>query len=288
MIDETTVDQATEQSMEERLASKFAHLDAQHAQEPASTDADLAELEWDGATYRVPAKLKDAFMRNEDYTRKTQALADERKTMEQLRELSQTRQMDAVFNESIEAERQEIAMIDAYMKQAKRVDLSQMDLMAIYRRNAELEELKERKEGLKAAIDEKRGAFNTQRQAKIAELKGKSREAASRSIQGFSEQTEAEVRKFALTEGLAEAEIDNVMLDPRSTKILWKAMQFDKVQAGTKKVDQTVKALKPGVAGERMPAERASKLNYQKAMKDAKTSAQKANVIEQRLSGIFR
>jgi len=70
-------------------------------------------------------------------------------------------------------------------------------------------------------------------------------------------------------------------------KILWKAMQFDKVQAGTARVDTATKTLKPGAASNRMPAEVAQKLNFNKAMKSAQTSSEKARVIEARLAGMF-
>jgi hypothetical protein len=40
------------------------------------------DIEHDGTTYRVPAALKDSFLRNADYTQKTQALAKDRRALE--------------------------------------------------------------------------------------------------------------------------------------------------------------------------------------------------------------
>lgn len=291
MIDETVVDQAEPQSMTDRIANKFGFPGADQAEAEANAvqpvESDLAQLEWDGATYQVPSKLKDAFMRNEDYTRKTQDLAEARKAVDQLREISQTKQMDGAFAESIAPDMQQVAMIDAYLAQVAKMDMSNMSMEAVFRQKMEIDGLKERKAEIKQAITEKRGAFNQSIADRIKDLRGKSRELASKSIQGFNEQIEADVRKFAAAEGLAEPEIDNVLLDPRSMKILWKAMQFDKVQAGTIKVDTATKTLKPGAASNRMPAEVAQKLNFNKAMKAASTSGEKARVIEARLSGMF-
>ena len=292
MADEEVIDQAETQSMADRIASKYGFPGANQAEAEAeavqTTESDLAELEWDGAKYQVPTKLKDAFMRNEDYTRKTQELAEQRKSVDQLREISQTRQMDSVFAEQIQPDMQQVAMIDAYLQQVAKMDMSNMSMEAVFRQKMEIDGLKERKAELKEAIANKRTQFNQGVQERIKELRGKSRELASKSIQGFNEQIEAEVRKFASAEGLAEPEIDNVLLDPRSMKILWKAMQFDKVQAGTVKVDTATKTLKPGAASNRMPAEVAQKLNFNKAMKGAQTSGEKARVIEARLSGMFQ
>jgi len=291
MIDDTAVDQPATESIQDRIASKFGFPGANQAEADAdavqTSEADLAELDWDGAKYQVPVKLKDAFMRNEDYTRKTQELAEQRKSVDQLREISQTRQMDSLFAEQIQPDMQQVAMIDAYLAQVAKMDLSNMSMEAVFRQKMEIDGLKERKAELKEAISGKRTQFNQSVADRIKELRGKSRELASKSIQGFNEQIEAEVRKFAAAEGLAEPEIDNVLLDPRSMKILWKAMQFDKVQAGTVKVDTATKTLKPGAASNRMPAEVAQKLNFNKAMKGAQTSGEKARVIEARLAGMF-
>jgi len=294
MADETVIDQAETQSIQDRIASKFGFPGATEAETQvdavATDDSGLAELEWDGAKYQVPVKLKDAFMRNEDYTRKTQDLAEQRKSVDQLREISQTKQMDAIFADTIQPDMQQIAMIDAYLAQVAKIDLSNMGMEAVFRQKMEIDNLKERKTEIKQSISEKRAQFNQSVADRIKDLRGKSRELAAKSIQGFNEQTEAEVRKFASGEGLAEPEIDNVLLDPRSMKILWKAMQFDKVQAGTARVDTATKTLKPGAASNRMPAEVAQKLNFNKAMKAAKetnNSGQVARVIEARLSGMF-
>lgn len=291
MIDEAGIDQPETESIQDRIASKFGFPGANQEEAEATSvqapESDLAELDWEGVKFQVPSKAKDAFMRNEDYTRKTQELAEQRKAVDQLREISQTKQMDAVFQDSVQAEMQQAAMIDAYLTQVKKTDMSQMSIDQVLRQKMEIDGLKEQRDELRKSIGEKRAQFNDSVTARIKELRGKSRELASKSIQGFNEQMEADVRKFAAAEGLAEPEIDNVLLDPRSVKILWKAMQFDKVQAGTVKADNAVKALKPGAASNRMPPETVQKLNFNKAMKAAPNSSQKARVIEARLAGMF-
>src|SRR5882672_4989297 len=121
MADEAVIDQAETQSIQDRIASKFGFPGATEAETQVEAvtqdDSGLAELEWDDAKYQVPVKLKDAFMRNEDYTRKTQDLAEQRKSVDQLREISQTKQMDAIFADTIQPDMQQIAIIDAYLAQ---------------------------------------------------------------------------------------------------------------------------------------------------------------------------
>ena len=294
MTDET-VDQAPEQSMAERIASKFGITpDDQPAEvaEVVETDSGLAELDWDGQKIQVPKALKDAFMKNEDYTRKTQELSQQRQALDQVRSIAETAKLDSAFSSSVAAEQNQIAVIDAYLKQAGQLDWSQMSTDQMLRHKVEIDNIKEQRAALASSVAEKRSAFQEQMKAKIQELRGKSRELASKSIEGFSEETEKEMRTFASSQGLAEPEIDNVLLDPRSYQIIWKAMQFDKVKAGTgKAVEAAQKVLRPGAASNKMPAEVAQKLNFNKAMKVAKetgSSAKVANVIEQRIQGLFK
>lgn len=51
--------------------------------EDGQPEDDTEEVDWDGAKYRVPKPLKDALLRQADYTRKTQELAEQRRTVEQ-------------------------------------------------------------------------------------------------------------------------------------------------------------------------------------------------------------
>lgn len=303
MTTETLTDQAEPQSVSDRIASKFGFPSAkgvpeQTASEDGSQDGysaaepDLFELNFDGETFKVPSKLKDAFLRNEDYTRKTQELAEQRRAVEHTRELAQTKQLEAVFSESVAQETKELAIIDAYLQQASKVDWAQMTTDQILRHKVEIDAIKERRESIKAEIDGKRAKFSDEVNTKLKELRGKSRELVSKKINGFSEETESAMRKYAVAEGLSELEVDNVLLDPRSAQLIWKAMQFDQVKAGTTKAaEATTKAarvLKPGGAGESQSAQNISNMNFAKAMKAAgNNSSAKARVIEDRLAGVF-
>src|SRR5256885_4430280 len=295
MTEATATDQATEQSVEDRIAARFGGLPGQ-AEETSTEDSqtetvpDFAELDWEGQKIKVPVGLKDAFMRNEDYTKKTQELAEQRRSLDQMRELAQQGQLNSTFIESIAPEQQEIAVIDAYLQQAGKLDWSQMSTDQMLRHKVEIDSIKERRAQLTTTIGEKRAKFTSEMKAKIDELRGKSRELASKSIAGFTEETEKAMRAYARSEGLSDAEIDNVLLDARSYKVIWKAMQYDKVQAGVGKATTAAqKVVRPGAGSERMPQATADKLNFNKAMKAAKPSGSGAvaRVIETRLEGMF-
>lgn len=284
-------DQASEQSVMERLASKFGVTDETETGEPqevAEVVSDLAELDWEGEKYQVPVKLKDAFMKNDDYTRKTQELAEQRRTLDHVRSTAEQRQLAASFHESIQAETKELNVIDAYLAQASKVDWSGMSTDQMFRQRMELDGIKERRQDLQRAIADKEGKFQSDLKTRLADIRAKTRELASKSITDFNDDTEKSMRAFAATEGLGESEMDAILLDPRSYKVVWKAMQFDKIQKSAGKATEAVgKVLRTGPASERMPASKVNQLNFNKAMKGAKTSGQKAQVIETRLAGMF-
>ena len=289
-------DETPEQSAEERIAAKFG-FPGQTQTEPETPEAvetvaeaepTEAEIEWGGEKFTIPLKLKDAFLKNEDYTKKTMELAEQRKALDQNRELMTRAQIDAAFQESIAPEKNQLSVIDAYLSQASKIDWSRMSMEQMFKQRLEIDQVKEQRATLKESVDGKRAKFQQDMQTKLSELKAHSRELAAKSIPNYNEETERSIRSYAATEGLSESEIDSVLLDPRSAKVLWKASQFDKVKAGTARaVAAAERVVRPGVASEKMPEAVRAKLEMRKAMAKATTSGQKAQLIEQRLVGVF-
>lgn len=90
---------------------KLAGLDAQEG-EPETVD-----IEIDGKTYKVPAEIKDGYLRQADYTKKTMTVAEEKRQLaeakaaiEELGNLSKER-LDTVTG--VVAARQELARLEA-------------------------------------------------------------------------------------------------------------------------------------------------------------------------------
>lgn len=292
MIDDTAIDQPEPESMESRIANSLGlgaigqgDPDAEPAEKP---EPEFAEIELDGEKYSIPAKLKDGFMKSEDYTRKTQDLAEQRRQYEHVKEIAQTASLERSFIDSIAGEREEMAVIDAYLKQTQQFNWANMSTEQMMRQKMEIDSIKERRQALDGSVRAKRQQFDETVKSKVSELKGKARELATKNITGFSEATEKSMRDYAKGEGLTEPEIDNILLDPRSFRVIYKAMQFDKVAAAAKEpVKSTKTVLKSGGTTDKMPASRAAELTFNKAMKSATTSGQKARVIEQRLANKF-
>jgi hypothetical protein len=283
-------------SIEDRISAQFGGLPQAEVTEEVVEEAvevsDLVDLEWEGQSFKIPQAIKDAVMRTDDYTRKTTELSEQRKEIETIRDLVRAGQLESVFSESIAPERQKMELIDAYLKQAAQIDLSNSSMEQIFRHKMEIDSVKEQRASLKESIDQKRAAFQDEQKARIKDLRGKSKEIAAKRIGEFGEETEKAMVKWAVSEGFTESEADQVMLHPLSAVTLWKAMQFDKIKAGTTQAaERATKAppsLKPGAASERMPAKTIANLNLQKALKAAgNDSNAKARAIEGNLMARF-
>ncbi len=84
--------------------------------ESEEAEEETAEIERDGKTFKIPAALKDDFLRQADYTRKTQELAETRKEL-----ASHIEQAKQASEGEINARAKAVA-IDAAIKQYENVD----------------------------------------------------------------------------------------------------------------------------------------------------------------------
>lgn len=78
---ETAAEPAAESAPEAPPVEAEGEAQPEEGQEPPPTAEELAEIELEGKQYKVPAALKDGYLRQADYTRKTQAIAQEAKVV---------------------------------------------------------------------------------------------------------------------------------------------------------------------------------------------------------------
>jgi hypothetical protein len=109
MLDESEQENQAE-TTDEDLTPDIPTEDAeeQQAEPDESGDEELVETEFEGKRYKVPAELKEALLRQSDYTRKTQEVAEMRRTVEQQAQLFQQQQQVFASNFDKAAELKEI------------------------------------------------------------------------------------------------------------------------------------------------------------------------------------
>lgn len=213
-------------------------------------DADdgLVEAEYDGKTYRLPPELKDALLRNADYTRKTQEVAEQRRYVEQQHESLQAVQhaMNATFDKAVELREM----------QSRIAQLEQLDWQALAGQDAtEATKLNFAYQQLQRQAAEKQAEMQ-QAYAQQQQLEAQNRQQVlqgefqrlKQSLPAFNEQTAAQIREAARSYGVTDAELDSI-LDSRYVHVLHDAMQWRNLQAKKpqimKKAAEAPRVIKP-------------------------------------------
>lgn len=103
------------------------------------SDDDGEEVEYEGKTYKVPKELKEGFLRQADYTQKTQQLAEQRKAVEAtLERLGTVSEIERAAQSQIAAVEAKIALYDGIDWET----WAQQDPMAVNNARWELNELR--------------------------------------------------------------------------------------------------------------------------------------------------
>lgn len=294
------VDQAPEQSMEDRIANRFGiedeepqeiPVEGQDEGEPSEVvEESEVDIEYDGETFKIPKKLEKAILQERDYTRKQQELADQRRQVEHERKVGQAHVMERQFHESVQGEIKQVEALDGYLKHLEGIDVRSLPLDDQIAHLAELSRVPRQREMLLKHIEGKRSEFEKGVQEKINEIRQSAREALSKQIPGLNDEVMNSIRAHAKTLGFTEQDVDGITADPRSSSVLYKAMRYDQLQANkdaaVKKATSASPTIKPGSSNP-MPQAVKDKLAYRKAIAAAPNSQAKARLIEQRLAKQF-
>ena len=118
-----------EEAVEEQIIAEDDQevVEAEAAEEPeeepveelAAEDSEEAfvDVEYDGVTYAVPENLKDALLRQSDYTQKTQTLADMRREVELGQDQVRLAQEEQGFVQEIQPELNNVGYLQAMIQQ---------------------------------------------------------------------------------------------------------------------------------------------------------------------------
>lgn len=222
---------------------------------PETPEDDSEEFDVDGATYRLPKELKakvsewkDQALLREDYTRKTQALAEMQRHVTATAETLQARQQ---FDESVKAERSELERVKADIARYKDVDWSNLDIDAHLKLRTQLEQLKDRSKELDAELNTKAGKFAEWSEHKKRELIQQGNKFLSSTIKGWGPETVKSIAAAAQAVGYTSQEIESV-LDVRFVQLAHKAAEYDKLMSGKQVALATAQkappVIKPGAS----------------------------------------
>jgi hypothetical protein len=236
-------DEAGPESPHDGSSEESAQVEAQASQEDQPED-DGEEVEYEGATYKVPKELKDALLRQSDYTRKTQDVAKQRQTYEALETaLKQEQQFhSAAFDVAAEAK-----ALEGQIKRFDALDWSQLadsdptEFLKLDRAYRALQQQHASK------VQEAQQAYAQAQEAgkqRLQTLAAKAHDELTRDIKGWGKDLQAKLAESGKGYGFSDQELA-ALIDPRYVKVLHDAHQWRALQAGKTTVQKKVLTAKP-------------------------------------------
>lgn len=213
-------------------------------QTPATPAEEFEEIDFESEKYRVPKKLKDAFLRQSDYTKKTQEISEAR-SMVALQ--IQAMQHEQQFQNAIAPDLANLQQLDAAIKQYNGINWSQLTTDQLVQTKHQLDQLKEQKSEQEKLIQSKRHQFGQHIQNLNGQQAQKANEWLSKQIPSWGEATVKSLNAYGMTEGFTEAELSSIR-DPRYVKTLWKAQQYDKLLAEKNTVTKRAQSVPPVIS----------------------------------------
>ena len=220
--------------------------------EDASQDDETEEVERNGKKYRIPKDLKDDLLRQDDYTRKTQEVAESRRALEAERvkmnetnEAVETAKFDLRGVQSRLADLQALTEQDWYAVRqmdardgTNRYDALQREFLTLPHKEAEI----------KKTLDTKLGEVTQAQQEIIAKRVSEGQAVLARDIPGWGPELGAKLVDFVKSEyGIDEKRHGDAFMDPALVKMAhaaYAAKEASRKQAAQRQ-GQRVESLKP-------------------------------------------
>lgn len=200
------------------------------APDEGQPEDDTEEVDWDGAKYRVPKPLKDALLRQADYTRKTQELAEQRRTVEQ--HFTSLTQQAELQQQTLE-HRVALRNVEQTLQQLQSIDFNQYDQSDpqvaawVAQQSMRVVQYSQAKAELESAIAKTEADFHQISERTRANAIVEADKALSREIEGWSPQLVKDVAEYAAkTYGIHPDEIRDSFVnsdgtaDTRTFKVL--------------------------------------------------------------------
>lgn len=245
--DNDEVEKAGEANDEADESAEDQADDEDHQDEDEAEQAEYVTVTADdGTEYEVPKSLAGSFMMDRDYRQKTQTLAEQRREFEDQRkhweEVTKTQGEEDLKLAS------EVFTVDQQLKQYENVDWNQLDDndpdgSQRHWRNYQM--LRQRKEDLGKAQNERLTQRSQEAQQAVAKRVEETRKYAEANIPNWSESLLNEIEEYAVGKaGMPMEEVASNM-SPAFMQILHDAHMADKIRGNANKAKRTVQSVKP-------------------------------------------
>lgn len=212
--------------------------------EAPAEDPNFEEIDWeDGNRYQVPKALKPALMKEADYRRKTMELAEIRKATEADRFQTQAAQ---AFQQQVAPLLQKRAELQSTKERARHIDWTQLTTDQKIDVDRELRNI----DAQIGEIDAQIGNGYQQHQQTISQAVlhavSATEQFMAHKVPGWNQETGAALHNYGLQLGIPKSRlITGWFADPVATATLWKAAQWDSLQAGKPQVQNRAASAPP-------------------------------------------
>jgi hypothetical protein len=170
------------------------------------TEPEDAELEYEGKKFKVPkdleGELKNALLRHGDYTRKTQEVAEQRKSFEtQRQQFEQT----VAINQALIDDVAQVRGIDARIAQFQKLDWTSLNAQDPQRAQAlliEFNQLQAARGQVVGSLTQKQQQLQSARQQEIAKRTDEARAFLMREFKDWSPEKDAAMEGYARSKGV--------------------------------------------------------------------------------------
>lgn len=234
-----------EPEQEEAQASGDSDDDDSEAQAQTDEASDEAEdIDYEGKSYRLPKELKEALLRQKDYTQKTQQVADLRKANEAQRE---TLQAETEFNKANFDKVVQAHALNVQLQQFAQVNWTELlesnpqRYLVLDKQQRDLQDAFHR---LNAEMQQANGEFQQKRQQAKAKAQAACVDELKKSFPNFGTEFLQKLDETGKGYGFSGEELAQIA-DPRMVRVLHDAMQYKKLQGSKTIIDKKVQDARP-------------------------------------------
>lgn len=242
-VEDSQNDEQEQENQSEEGQEAEAQAEGEEAQEE-QPEAESSEvfLEWEsnGEKIRVSQEeLKSGYLRQQDYTQKTQNLARESQA------LQQRVQQEFQAVQSMAAEYGQLTTIDQQLQQFQQVNwgaLKESDPLSYATALADMNNLRATRDDVARQIEGKR-QYMTQLQVQTFQQQtAEAAEHLKKVVPNFGRETIESLKKYGQAKGFSAEELSGVA-DKRMLEVLWEASQWRALQEKKPAIQNKVKAL---------------------------------------------
>jgi hypothetical protein len=195
----------------------------------APPEPELDEIEYDGEKFKVPRKLKDGFLMQSDYTRKTQEVAEQRKAVEAEKAAVAER---AKASEEHTRDMGRMLVLSDQLAEFDKIDwqkLGQDDPFKADELFRQRTLLKEQRDGLARQIQTNEWKRTQETQQSFAKRYEETNQTLAKDIKGWNQELANKLRDFAVANGASDDDIKMLAVNAPLVKLLHKAFQGDQL-----------------------------------------------------------